>query len=368
MKTNLFTAMAFATLIGASCGNEASSDQAINDEYDRVYMANCVFKTCDRNGDGVATAEEVSKVGSTLYKADGERALAEFGGDLDKENFLKIYQTPPNNIGGELIPNLVYKTVGDKKLMLDLYMPTKRSGEKIPMVMFVHGGGFWIGHKYIIRNDINPPTAKRLLDQGIAVASINYRLLDRKSVFIKDCLVDGKDAFAYLNQNSDKYGLDTENMFVWGESAGAHVALLLGLSDPADLPGDAALSEYRIKPRAVAAWFGVGFSKVWDKMEDNKRISLSEDLEVLQKESDEIMSLNYIDAQDPAILHMVGDKDSKSLYESSFVLRDALTEAGVENELIIVKNSGHSWAGENLDPNLEEISDITAKFIVDHIK
>ncbi len=368
MKPITSISLLIAALICCGCANDMDPNQAANNEYDRLYMANCVFDTCDRNHDGVLTAEDLNKVTSTLYRADGERTIAKFGADVYRDNFIELYQTPPNNIGGELIPNLVYKRVGDQLLMMDIYMPEKRSSEKIPVVMFVHGGGFWIGNKYIIRNDINPPTAQRLLANGIAVASINYRLLDRQTIFIKDCLSDGKDAFAYLNKNAESYGFDRNNMFVWGQSAGAHVALLLGLSDPKDLSGDAELNEFRIKPRATVAWYGVGFSSVSENMSDNKKISLSENLATLEKESNDITSLNYIDDQDPPVLHLVGDKDSQLLYESSFILRDALTEGGVENELIIVKNAEHSWAGENLEPNLEDISEITSQFIINHIK
>ncbi|MFI3249190.1 MAG: alpha/beta hydrolase [Rikenellaceae bacterium] len=366
MKSNIVISILFASLICSSCIQETDSNDVAN-EYDRIYMAKCVFDTCDRNNDGVITADDLENVTSTQYKADAERAIAKFGGDIDRDNFLEIYQTPPNNIGGDLIANVLYKTVGEKQLMLDIYMPKNRSKGGIPVVMFVHGGGFWIGHKYIIRNDINPPTAKRLLELGIAVVSINYRLLDRKSVFIKDCLSDGKDAFAYLNMNADKYGFDSENMFVWGQSAGAHIALLLGLSDPEDLPGDEVLSEFRVKPRATVAWYGVGFSQVYDNMFDNKRLSLSEEIATLKEESDAIMSLNYIDAQDPPVLHMVGAQDNLVPIESSRLLQKHLNNSEVPNELIFVENAGHSWAGEDINPDLDGIADITAKFIVNHI-
>ncbi len=367
MKIGKNILLAFTTIGIIGCCGDTESQQLANDEYDRVYMANCVFKTCDHNHDGFITSEDVTKVGSTLYKEEGERALANLGENIDKERFIEGYQIPPNNIGGEVIGNIKYKSVGDKQLMMDLYMPENRSGADVPVVMFVHGGGFWVGHKYIIRNDINPPTVKCLLANGIAVASINYRLLDRETTFIKDCLVDGKDALAFLNKNADKYGLDRENMFVWGQSAGAHVALLAGLSDPQDLPGDADLVASRVQPRAIVSWYGAGMVDVYEDMFENKRFSLSEDISVLEQEVASIVSLNYIDDQDPPVLNLIGDKDMQLLIDSSYVLQDHLTKGGVSNELIIVKNAGHSWSGVDLEPNIEQIAEITTKYIVDHI-
>src|SRR3972149_1699577 len=70
--------------------------------------------------------------------------------------------------GVKTLRNLEYARVGEKSLLLDLYLPEKASGP-LPVIMWVHGGGWRGGSKE--RCPAIPMT-----EHGYAVASINYRL------------------------------------------------------------------------------------------------------------------------------------------------------------------------------------------------
>lgn len=126
-----------------------------------------------------------------------------------------------------LVADAAYATLSDAE-RLDLYEPA--TGEvRYPLVIIIHGGGWVVGDK---RGDLPMAAIPGLLDSGYAVASINYRLTS-EGVFPAQ-LLDAKAAVRFLRANADAFHLDPDRIAVVGESAGAHLALLLGTT--ADVP------------------------------------------------------------------------------------------------------------------------------------
>jgi predicted peptidase len=118
------------------------------------------------------------------------------------------------------------------KLELNLFLPEKKSAEKIPLVLYVHGGGFSIGdRKY------GDPFCKYLAQNGYASATISYTLYMKGKKFSCDGVLPEKvKAFQYavndlwlatsfLIANSDKYNIDTSKIFISGSSAGGETVL-----------------------------------------------------------------------------------------------------------------------------------------------
>src|SRR6201997_5769202 len=119
------------------------------------------------------------------------------------------------------IVNVPYIEGGGPEQQLDLYIPTDRHGE--PLVVFIHGGGFQHGDK--AGDSINPNNLQWLW-QGYAMASINYRLAPGAwwPAQIQDC----KAAIRWLKAHAGEYGYDPQRIGVVGESAGGHLAAMLG--------------------------------------------------------------------------------------------------------------------------------------------
>ncbi|MBS1721963.1 MAG: alpha/beta hydrolase [Armatimonadetes bacterium] len=91
-----------------------------------------------------------------------------------------------------------------------------------PLVVFIHGGGWISGDKSMYREE-----AGWLVPQGFACACIEYRLapLYPFPVPVADC-----QAFVrYARENATQLGIDRENVTAMGNSAGGHMALMLGL-------------------------------------------------------------------------------------------------------------------------------------------
>lgn len=114
-----------------------------------------------------------------------------------------------------LITDLPYGTNVDEKL--DLFLPaTPVNPEKIPLLMFAHGG-YW---QQLSKND-HSFLATAWTAMGYAFASINYGLAPTSNIpqMISRC----RQAINWLGENYFHYGLDKRGIQVMGHSAGAHL-------------------------------------------------------------------------------------------------------------------------------------------------
>lgn len=121
-------------------------------------------------------------------------------------------------VGIDEIRDLAYK--GDEEFYhkLDIYRP-QGNGEKLPVIFDIHGGGWAYGTKMI-----NEYYCKTLSKEGFAVINLNYHLMFDKAY--PEPVQDIFCAINFIFENSEKYGLDTRNFFITGDSAGAHYAAL----------------------------------------------------------------------------------------------------------------------------------------------
>lgn len=119
-------------------------------------------------------------------------------------------------------PISLTKNIGYNKQeqLLDLYRPKTRN--KQTAILFIHGGGFKYGSKEDMAG-----YAKLYAEGGFVTTSINYRLTPSHSY--PAAVNDAKDALLWMKNNAKKYGYDPKKIVVVGYSAGATLALNLGL-------------------------------------------------------------------------------------------------------------------------------------------
>lgn len=129
----------------------------------------------------------------------------------------------------------------DQDLLLDVYMPADDGVEKRPLLMLIHGGGFYIGDKA-------EPTylalAHYYVRKGYVVASINYRMGFIPSAKAVERagyrgVQDARAALRFLAANHEEYGFDPENIFLAGSSAGAITSLNVAFMDDDERPESA---------------------------------------------------------------------------------------------------------------------------------
>ena len=118
---------------------------------------------------------------------------------------------------------------------LDIYAPQGRG--PFPVVIFAHGGAFAFGDKRMFgrgfRDDVDALNAA-----GFALVSINYRMSGEAR--FPAAVQDMKSALRFIRTNAARYHLDPDRIALWGQSAGANIALDAGLSPGVALFNDPA--------------------------------------------------------------------------------------------------------------------------------
>lgn len=141
------------------------------------------------------------------------------------------------------VETLTYATKNGENLDLDIYLPQADTATKRPVVIYVHGGGFFMG----TRNDENiQEFCTRLAKYGYVVASISYRLtrkgtpegfgcdcpaMDKLNTF-NAAVEDLQDATFFLIQNREQFSIDPQKIILAGSSAGAETVLNTAYQPP----------------------------------------------------------------------------------------------------------------------------------------
>lgn len=120
--------------------------------------------------------------------------------------------TTPEDV--ERFDNLSYGEHGAFNL-LDVYRP-KNEAARLPVIVSVHGGGFVYGTKEVYQF-----YCMNLARKGYAVVNFNYRLAPKCK--FPTPIEDTNAVMHWIVSNSEKYGLDTNNVMMVGDSAGAQI-------------------------------------------------------------------------------------------------------------------------------------------------
>ena len=233
--------------------------------------------------------------------------------------------------------DLAYVPDGHDQQRLDLYLPEASAGPR-PILVWIHGGGWYIGDK------IQTGPLLPLVDEGYAVASINYRL-SQDALFpaqIQDC----RAAVRWLRANAATYNLDPVRVGVGGDSAGGHLAALLGtaasetafdgVGDHADQPVDV---------RAVLDWYGpTDFTRMGghhDDPDSPEARLLGGPVQDNKDRSALASPLTYISPDAAPFLIFHGDRDTTVSINQSHYLVEALQQAGVEVTFRPIAGAGH---------------------------
>lgn len=127
------------------------------------------------------------------------------------------------------------------ELTMDVYLPDDGKVATRPLLVLIHGGGFFNGDKA----DLGfPEWAHDFASMGYVVASVNYRLGFKKSLpSIKRAgfyaVQDVDAAIRYIIHKKGIYGVDPERVFVAGTSAGGITALNVAFMRDGDIPSEA---------------------------------------------------------------------------------------------------------------------------------
>ena len=129
----------------------------------------------------------------------------------------------------KVVHNLHYREGASKEWTLDLALPRDPSGKPRPLIVVIHGGGWVEGDKssFASREQGVPGNIVDFAALGFVAATINYRLSAKAPypAALQDC----QTALRWLRAHAGEYHIDPNRVGVYGNSAGGHLALLLGM-------------------------------------------------------------------------------------------------------------------------------------------
>jgi acetyl esterase/lipase len=261
--------------------------------------------------------------------------------------------------GAKRITNLEYATVGEKKLLLDLYLPEK-SEAPLPVIVGIYGGAWLAGSK-------EQAQGIRLAGRGYAVATFDYRLSGVATfpAQIEDC----KAAVRWLRAHARKYNLDPDHFGAIGHSAGGHLASLLGTSAGVKEFETGDNLEFSSKVQAVCAMSGPTDFLQMDAHAP-KGAMLKHDPAnspesrliggAIQENKEKVARANpitYVGKDSPPFLLIHGEADPVVPAHQAELLNEALKTAGVDVRIHLIKGGGHGIGGKEVNVMVDEFFD-----------
>jgi acetyl esterase/lipase len=177
----------------------------------------------------------------------------------------------PDNI--VVLADLPYRTGPSKHWRLDLAYQKVPGGKPRPAIVVIHGGGWLEGDKssFVSRRRGVPGNIVDFAALGFVAVTINYRLSGEAP--FPAALEDCKCAVRWLRAHAREYQIDPQFIGAYGNSAGGHLALLLGLVGPeAGLEGDGPYLTESSRVQAVVSDSGPIDLLVQDRQDRLRRV------------------------------------------------------------------------------------------------
>jgi acetyl esterase/lipase len=204
---------------------------------------------------------------------------------------------------------------------LDLYLP--KGQRDVPVMMFVHGGGFTVGIKdqYGFMGEI-------FAARGIATAVISYRLTPKTTY--PGHVQDVARAFAWVRAHIAEYGGRPDKIFVAGHSAGATLVAMLG-ADPAYL------KEVGESLDHIAGVIPISGSFTASARSGMFQGSIPIDSDVIRNAS----PIEHVAGPHPPFLILYGDKDAPRTGQDAEQMAKALKAAGTPADVHEIAGHAH---------------------------
>ena len=261
--------------------------------------------------------------------------------------------------------DVTYCTPNGVPQKMDVFYPPAGTPTPLPVLMFIHGGGWIAGDK---TSDVGRQDFPRFTRRGYLVVSINYRLGHNLfPVYVEDA----KCAIRHLRANASFYRLDPQRVGVWGHSAGGHVAALTALTDPGVWEGTGGYPGFSSQVKAV-----VTYEAPFDLTggaQDFETTVIGDIDRVFGARKVEASPINYVTANDPPVMIVHGTLDQSIYMPQAQKMYDRLVAAGVTVQFLKVTNGGHyltapAKSGTTASPDRRTISKLVGDFFDQHVK
>ncbi len=273
---------------------------------------------------------------------------------------------PPLPEAMAVYPEISYAGNRNPRQMLDLLLPQKRApGVRLPVVVYLHGGGWYRGSK-----DAGHTWLRPLVESGAyAGVAVNYRLAGEAPwpAQIHDC----KAAIRWIRAHAARYGLEPERIGVAGASAGGTLATMLGVSGGVpELEGEVGPHGDRSsRVSCVVNLFGrMNFLAEPESARAAPaqakalagRLALLfggplEEREALARAASPV---NYLTADDPPVFTIHGTRDPTVPFAQATEIDAGLKRAGVPHQLLVMEGFGHGFQNPEANRRARQFFDL----------
>ncbi len=255
--------------------------------------------------------------------------------------------------------DIAYVTNGHERQKLDLYVPS--AGDKpLPLIVWIHGGAFKMGSKEGVPFD-PPPLA--YLEQGYAVASLNYRF-SQHALFpaqTQDC----KAAVRWLRTHAAQYHLNPNKFGAWGPSAGGHLSAMLGVTGHVTAFEVGEYLDISSRVQCVVDYFGptdflqmdtqrLPDGQIHDGADSPESELVGGAIQLNRAATARANPITYVTRDAPPFLIVHGDADPLVPHGQSVILVEALQKANVPVTFYTVKGAGHEHFSDPAVPEMTQ--------------
>lgn len=234
----------------------------------------------------------------------------------------------PVNVLNTLVPANGYQLHADiaygdlARQKLDVYQP-KLKGQDLPVVVFFYGGSWDSGDKTDYKF-----AAEAFTSNGFITVIPDYRVYPE--VLFPGFMADPASAAKWVKQNIQHYGGDPKRVFLVGHSAGAHIAVMLGLNTEY-------LAQVDLAPNDFSGVIGSAGPYDFLPLKSTRLKEIFGD-ETQQWKSQPI---EFVSGANPPMLLLVGLKDGTVWPRNTFNLANKIKQAGGPVEVAEFPNYGH---------------------------
>ncbi len=233
-----------------------------------------------------------------------------------------------------------------RPLLLDIYYPPNYRGERLPCVVWIHGGGL-TNPKLTKDYDIVRWGAATSALNGFIAVSVDYRLVTEAPLpaAIEDC----STAIRFLKANADKFHINRFKIGVVGESSGGYLSAFMIFSGDTDKFKTNDWKDWSDKVACGVIWYGY-----------------------TKHPKTEFDVLDYITPDDPPVLIIHGQKDKVVPLQNAYNIEKKCKENKLDVGLVVIKNADHGFFDvngkfEDYKKHTEEALKLTNDFFKRHL-
>lgn len=214
----------------------------------------------------------------------------------------------------------------NEDMTLDMFSPFNNSTVKRKLQVYIHGG-YW---QELSKNE-SSFAATNFQQQGYHFAVINYSLAPKAT--LSEIIEQNRQALVSLYNNAEKHGYDKNEIYISGSSAGAHLAMMMALTDWSKyLP----VTQNIVK--GVCAVSGIYDLTPIAQTYINKPLQLTPDEITLNSPLLEGLECHV---QDCELIFAYGDNETSEFKQQTNDMRKKLATRGITSIYKEIKNRNH---------------------------